>query len=92
MNVDATAARNVEHGLRQQQTVSGNDEQIRLQHGKLGNSGRFPQRCRLPDADTFLLCENLDRTRSDFLAAAGRAVRLCQHEVQHKASGNQCRK
>ena len=76
MNVKAAARRYVEGSLRQYQSVRRNNHNIRLERRKLCEDPVVAQGLRLQYLDALLERVALDRARRQFLAAAGRPVRL----------------
>jgi len=65
--------------LRQNQSVSRNDQHIRLERGQLCDDVIVAQRERLQHRNFVLRGILLDRARRQVLAAAGRAIGLRQN-------------
>ena len=68
--------RYVENVLRENQPISGNDHQVRLQCLEFGHRVRVTQRLRLQDRNLLLEGVFLDRAGAQFLAATCGPVRL----------------
>ncbi len=84
--IHATALRNVEYHLWQQQSVGRDDQQVGFSCGDFRDDTCILERFRLPYGNVMLSCELLDRTLRQLAAAAGAPVRLRQH-----GSGNEAR-
>jgi hypothetical protein len=97
VDVDAAAARQVEHGLRQDQAVGGHHQQIRRGGqqglprgiGVLGELAVRAQTAWLGDSQATVQRLLLDRRRLQLHAAPGGAVGLGQHQRHLVASVGQ---
>ena len=76
VTVDAAEARNIQHHLRQNQTVGHHHQQVGLERRQFGLGGRVAQGLRLVDGNLVLQGQLLDRAGHQFLPAAGGAIRL----------------
>ena len=80
MNIEATKARHVEHGLRQDQAIGRNDHHRRTNFRNLCLRVGVLQGLWLKYLDPVRHRHLLDSRRLQGHAAAGRAVRLGQHQ------------
>ncbi len=79
VHIEAPVARQIEHGLRQDQAIRGHRDHIRLQRGQRGQRIGLPQRAGLLHRQIVGQGKGLDRRSRRLLPAARRFVRACQH-------------
>jgi len=84
--VDAAQAGQIEHGLRQDQSVGHHHHQVGVQLRQLGLRLGGTQGLRLIDRNVVLHGELLDRAGHQLLPAPGRPIRLGVHR-HHLAPG-----
>ena len=79
VHVQTAVCRHVEHRLRQDKSIGGDDQYVGLQRFELGNRFGRLQRPRLQHRDIVFERQRLHRARHDLLAASGRPVGLGQY-------------
>ncbi len=91
MHVDAAASRDIQHRLRQYQSVGGNDQQVGLERLQFVHDTVITQRRRLQDAHSMFQGKAFHRTLRQAFAAPRRSIRLRKNRDRHDAGGKQCR-
>ena len=89
MDVDATEPRNIEHRLRQDQTVGDNDHDIGFERRQMLDLRGIAQLQRLLDVQSMLQRALLHRAHRELLAAPGWPIRLCVDGHDSMLGGNQ---
>ena len=92
MHIDAPHAWNIQHRLRQDESIRCDDHQVRFEFRYVVDNLLIPQGCRLPDRNVLLERIHLDGTGRDFLATPCRPVGLRQHRDRRITGIDQCRK
>jgi hypothetical protein len=87
--VDVERQREIEHCLRQEQAVGGDDERLRTRGRNGRRGGRVLQGFGLVQREAAPPRKLLDRTRNQALSASGGAVRLGQNESHLVPRGQQ---
>ena len=89
VEVNATAGRDIQHGLRQDQAIGRDDHRLGRNRPQMRLRLHITQGRRLIDRKPMLKRHGLDRTGCEFHAPSGRSIRLGQNQRDRVPSGDQ---